>query len=178
MRRALCCLLVCCLLALPCACTTATIQRAGGPDLEAQLVGGDKQYLYVRTESGQTFRVPRNTVVDIDHPGNVLMVASTPVLLEAALFFVIPAALNGDCASRNCDEFNALFRGVGIVFGGAGLAMLAGGAIPWLRSTGAVATDAGMPEGMRGDVDAMAPAAKPAAGPGAMPPLAEPAAPK
>ena len=162
-------------------CTSATLQRAGGPDLEAEIVGGDRDFVYVSNEAGQIFQVPRSSIVDVDHPGNPLMVASLPFILTAAVFWAVSSQSN--CQTANCrDAENSFLQTMGLFYGAAGAAMLAGGAIPWFRSTGNAASDAGLPPGLRADFTAVAPAkANPEALPRAasedLPPLAEPVSP-
>jgi hypothetical protein len=49
--------------------TTATITRRDGGSIDAKIIGGDRDNIYV---DGQGYSViPRSEVEDIDHPGNV-----------------------------------------------------------------------------------------------------------
>jgi hypothetical protein len=50
--------------------TTATISRINQPEIEAQIIRSDNDSHFVRTEGG-SFEIPRSSVSDIDHPGNV-----------------------------------------------------------------------------------------------------------
>lgn len=167
-------LIVACAGPMAAACTSATIHRSGGPDFEAQIVGGDRQHLYLRNEAGQTFAVPRSTVSDIDHPGNILMVAASPFLLVAAVLFLVPT--QDECTTARCIDSRSVLRALGLGYGALGAGLLAGGAIPWFGSTGATGSDAGLPEGLKGDIEAMAgkPGARAAVtGASDTPPLAE-----
>src|SRR5262245_38989812 len=51
--------------------TTATIYREHGPPLEARIVGGSSDAVFVEGSDGRDFPVPRHDIHDIDHPGNV-----------------------------------------------------------------------------------------------------------
>ena len=61
------------LVALQVACT-ATIERRKSPDIDARIIGSDSRSLTVEGKNGRSVRVPGTDVVDIDHPGNVLIV--------------------------------------------------------------------------------------------------------
>ena len=58
-------------LACASACSSATLYRHNAPDLEATIVGGNADYLYVEAENGRVVRIVRKNVTEIDHPGNV-----------------------------------------------------------------------------------------------------------
>ena len=60
--------------------TTATISRDHGPAYEATIVGSDADTLRLEDRYGHPFPVPRGDVVDIDHPGNVLMTIGAVML--------------------------------------------------------------------------------------------------
>src|SRR5436190_22598247 len=60
--------------------TTATVQRSNGPAYEATIINSDSGAVYVRAEDGLTYRVPRAEVVDIDHPGNVLLAVGASLI--------------------------------------------------------------------------------------------------
>jgi hypothetical protein len=51
--------------------STATIQRTDGPDNEARIVSSDAGGIYVPARNGQTYRIGRESISGIDHPGNV-----------------------------------------------------------------------------------------------------------
>jgi hypothetical protein len=51
--------------------STATIARTDGPDNETQIDSSDAGALYVRARNGRIYRIPRESIASIDHPGNV-----------------------------------------------------------------------------------------------------------
>ncbi len=51
---------------------TATVSLMKGNSVEARIMGGDRERLWLRSEAGADLYVPRRDVRDIDHPGNVL----------------------------------------------------------------------------------------------------------
>lgn len=111
-------------LSLGCA-NTATIRRNNGPDLEAQIVSADPGALNVAGSDG-VYRIPREDVYDIDHPGNVTLGVGVGLLALAVVAFAALAA-NG-----------SLDRGTGPAVGsllaapGAGLTFF--GSVIYLRS--------------------------------------------
>jgi hypothetical protein len=50
--------------------TTATITRPGLPEVEAKIQASDSQNIYVENAAGTT-TIDRQSITDIDHPGNV-----------------------------------------------------------------------------------------------------------
>jgi hypothetical protein len=66
-------------LALGCS-TTSTITRVNGPPVEADIVGGSRDTIFVRSESGAEFEIRRRDVTDIDYPGNVHAIVGAGVL--------------------------------------------------------------------------------------------------
>lgn len=64
--------------------SSAGIRRTDGNIVEAKIVGSDPDGLQLEGASGQTYRMDGRTVVDIDHPGNVAMVAGALLLAEFA----------------------------------------------------------------------------------------------
>lgn len=53
--------------------TSATITRRFGSPVDAKIVGGDSENVYVERFGGRD-AIPRSDIVDIDHPGNVAAV--------------------------------------------------------------------------------------------------------
>jgi hypothetical protein len=100
---------------------TATIERRGKPEVEGRIISSDRRFVVVEVDE-RRYRVPGNEIKDIDHPGNGLLVAGV-VFGGLALLMAESTALE--------DRANA--DGMAII--GLGLAL--GGAIPWVRSTGA-----------------------------------------
>jgi len=70
---------------------TATITRRSGPNFEASIEDSDSDSVYVRSGNGALYRVPRNDIVDIDHPGNVHLAIGAALLLWGTLMLVVPA---------------------------------------------------------------------------------------
>ena len=79
------------LFALTACSNTATITRRSGPNFEASIEDSDSESVYVRSGNGAPYRVPRNDIVDIDHPGNVHLTIGAALLLWGTLMLVIPA---------------------------------------------------------------------------------------
>lgn len=80
-----------------CSCaSTATLTTTRGTT-EATILGGDDESLAVMNEAGAKKRVPRDQVVDIDHPGNVLAVIFGPA---GVLFGIetVAFAVGGPCS--------------------------------------------------------------------------------
>jgi hypothetical protein len=50
---------------------SATITRRMASPVDARIIGGDTENLYVELPGGRTETIPKREVVDIDHPGNV-----------------------------------------------------------------------------------------------------------
>ncbi len=110
------------------ACSSATIYRHNAPDLEASIVGGEADYLYVETEDGRVVRIARKNVTEIDHPGNVEAVIGG-ILLACAAVMVGVANTSSDPGGET-----ALYSAGG-AYGLAGVILLADGLIAWNRST-------------------------------------------
>jgi hypothetical protein len=60
--------------------STATIVRTDGPDNEAEIANSDAAALYVRARNGQIYRINRESIADIDHPGNVEIIVGSLLL--------------------------------------------------------------------------------------------------
>ncbi len=102
------------------ACGSATIERIGAPNLEARIVGSDDRNVYVISDDDQTFAVPRRTIRDIDHPGNVLVTVGACLLSMTALTY-----LSNESGGQES----------GGIFAAVGVPLFIGGLIPWLQST-------------------------------------------
>jgi hypothetical protein len=50
---------------------SATITRRTASPVDAKIIGGDRENLYVELPGGTTDTIAKRDVVDIDHPGNV-----------------------------------------------------------------------------------------------------------
>jgi hypothetical protein len=112
------------------ACSTATIERSGLPNLEGRIVASDERSVYVLGDEGQTFAVPRRTLRDIDHPGNVLLTVGGVLLAFAGISYLSTgSASNEDEQARKTAN----------LFGAIGAPLFLGGIIPWLMSSRAAA---------------------------------------
>jgi len=56
--------------------TTATITRIDGRSTDAELVGADRENVYVKTAGGNQ-AIRRSEITDIDHPGDTAIVIGT-----------------------------------------------------------------------------------------------------
>src|SRR5512140_2119921 len=119
--------------------TSATIGRNFGPEYEGQIVASDATSLRVRDGAGYEAVIVREDVTDIDHPGNVLFTIGAVVAGMSAPMMI------GDLVSQSSQDKNggSEWSGMGVVLGlvglGAGLSLMAAGAIPYKRSKRAAA---------------------------------------
>lgn len=67
--------------------STATIVRTDGPDNETRIESSDAGALYVRARNGRIYRIPRESITTIDHPGNVEILVGGILLGVAGLIF-------------------------------------------------------------------------------------------
>jgi hypothetical protein len=110
-------------------CTSATIYRMGRPNLEAEIIGGTDEVLYVRNGRGVVLALRRSRIADISHPGKGLLVTSVPPLAIGALFLGLEAAVAmQSCQSgEECEGPLIPLLGIGLAFVGVGIALAAGG---------------------------------------------------
>jgi hypothetical protein len=109
--------------------TTATIHRVSGPAYEAKILQSDATSLDVQGDDGRPYRVPREQVSDIDHPGNVLATVGAALLGFAGLISYVAATENGGGPSSRDTAIT-----VGVVYGLPGLLMAVAGGSIWLSS--------------------------------------------
>lgn len=119
-----------CVACLLCCSCTATIERVRQPNLEARIVRSDEGAVFVVSDSRDVYRVPAETIADIDHPGNVLMVVGAGLAVVTAMSLALAAGADGGK--------EALYTISGI-YGATAAGLFAGGLIPYLRSTRAAA---------------------------------------
>jgi hypothetical protein len=105
--------------------STATIARTDGPDSEAGIERSDASALYVRARNGRIYRIPRESISAIDHPGNVEILVGGSLL--ALLAVGISTAYNNN---RNNGELLA----VGLVYAIPGLALITSGLVKYVPS--------------------------------------------
>jgi hypothetical protein len=104
--------------------STATIARTDGPDTEARIVNSDLGAVYVRARNQQIYRIPRESVMAIDHPGNVeIIVGSILVGLVGLAIFQL----------RDEGDSDAILP-VGLVYGTPGLALITSGLLKYVPS--------------------------------------------
>jgi hypothetical protein len=109
--------------------TTATIQRTNGPDNEATIEYSDGDTLYVRGSNGQLYSLPRDTVADIDHPGNVALTVGAILATLAAVTIV----------SSRAEDRKDVTPFVAAIYGAPAVALMASGGYCYLRSKDASA---------------------------------------
>jgi len=106
---------------------TATIHRAAAPALDAEIVDSDADAVYVTSESGSLFRIPRREVASVDHPGNVVaLVGAVMLALGATVYLAAPG-----------DDVDATRTGA-LIYGVPGATLVIGGLVSWFRSRSAV----------------------------------------
>jgi hypothetical protein len=110
--------------------TTATIHRVNGPAYEAKIVQSDSTSLDVLGDDGQPYRVPREQVSEIDHPGNVLATIGAALVGFAGLITWAVATDNSQSQSGRRSAAIA----VGTVYGLPGLLMAVAGGSIWMSS--------------------------------------------
>jgi hypothetical protein len=109
--------------------TTATIHRVNGPAYEAKILQSDPTSLDVQGDDGRPYRVPREQISDIDHPGNVLATVGAALLGFAGLISYVAATDTGGGASSRDTAIT-----VGVIYGLPGLLMAVAGGSIWLSS--------------------------------------------
>jgi hypothetical protein len=115
--------------------TTANIKRADAPDNVARIERSNERELVVRGSNGQLYRLPQESVADIDHPGNVLMtVGATLIAVFAGTYFAM------DRSQR--EQFVKAGTPVYVV---PGVSLLLGGGYTYFRSTRAAQEFEGAP---------------------------------
>src|SRR4051794_34866531 len=84
--------------------TTATVFRVNAPPVEADIVGGSRDAIYVVDDFGRRFPIPRREIRDIDHPGNVHAGVGAAIFAYGILNIVL-----GFKSCQNRDENQAAF---------------------------------------------------------------------
>ncbi len=108
--------------------TTATIHRVNGPAYEATIAQSEPTSLDVFGDDGRPYRVPREQVSEIDHPGNVLATVGAVLLGLAGLTASVAAT------DRNTSDARGTAIAVGVIYGLPGLLMAVTGGSIWLSS--------------------------------------------
>ena len=104
--------------------STATIARTDGPDNEARIVSSDAGAVYVSARNGQTYRIGRESISAIDHPGNVEILIGS-ILVGVASLVAVAAYEDGD---------RDAVAPLALVYGGPGLALIISGLYRYISS--------------------------------------------
>ena len=105
---------------------TATIHRWGAPPLEAQIVDSDSKSVYVEDDQGNRYRVPRDTITELDHPGNVALGIGIGLLAIGSMLYFVD-----DDSGREPDEAR---RTMAIGYAIPGAILAAWGGYSWFGS--------------------------------------------
>jgi hypothetical protein len=104
--------------------STATIGRVDGPDNEARIVTSDVGAVYVAGRNGQIYRIGRESISAIDHPGNVEILIGS-ILVGLASLVAVSLYEDGD---------RDAVVPVALVYGGPGLAFMISGLYRYMSS--------------------------------------------
>jgi hypothetical protein len=113
--------------------TTATVHRWGAPPIESKIVGADKTNFYVEDDEGRRYHVPRSTVKDIDHPGNVALAVGLSCLAIGSILY-----FSHDDEGRGPDEAR---RTAAFGYAVPGALLSAWGGYFWLSSRAAAGSE-------------------------------------
>jgi hypothetical protein len=108
--------------------TTATVSRIGAPAVNGTIVSSDARAIYVETQ-GETFPVDRQSISDIDHPGNVAAVIGGIVSAYGVANIAIGAP--------DCDRGGAAYCTGVFLPAAIGVPILAYGLVTWAGSRAA-----------------------------------------
>ena len=100
--------------------STATITRRSGPTLEACIDRSDQDKVYVSATDGKHYAVDRSDIVDVDHPGKLLMTMGL-VSAGLGLLTLLGGVLTYTSSAPQSDE-----RMVGGMF-----SLIGGGTLVW-----------------------------------------------
>jgi len=118
--------------------STAGIRRTDGNVVEAKIIGSDADGLHVEGVAGQTYRIDGRSVVDIDHPGNVAMVAGALLLGEVALLMT-SSGFRRELVDGVQGDGMVMARPLTALFGIPGALLLGHGTYRYLSSSSAAA---------------------------------------
>jgi hypothetical protein len=134
------------LVALGCA-PPATIRLRNGANVESPIIGSDRDSVYVRGMYGEPHPIPRQEIVDIDHPGNVGTVAGLLLMAWGMAVLTSDPPKDSNPGEVIVDAFADVFLGTMLIVGGATETII--GSAIYLQSTGA-ASDTRPPRRRRG----------------------------
>jgi len=106
---------------------TATITRVNAPELDGEIRASDSQNIYIKTAGNTPMSVPRETITDIDHPGNV---AATIGAIVTGYGIANIAMGAGDCDRGGAAYCTGVFLPAAI-----GLPIMSWGLYTWINST-------------------------------------------
>ncbi|HEY3498742.1 MAG TPA: hypothetical protein VGK73_28820 [Polyangiaceae bacterium] len=89
--------------------TTSTIIRVSEADVEGDIVGGSPQSIFVATDAGDEYEIPREDIAEIDYPGNVHTGVGIGVLTYGVLNIAVGVP---QCTDRNGSDQAAFCAGV------------------------------------------------------------------
>ena len=107
--------------------STATIARSDGPDSETHIDSSDAGGLNVRARNGRIYRIPRESVIAIDHPGNV------EILLGSILVGIMGIAVYSVHNDGNSSDQSVLLP-VALVYGIPGVVLMTSGLVKYVPS--------------------------------------------
>lgn len=101
-----------------CSCA-ATIERRGAPTIDAPIVGSDLNTINVKSKDGSVATIDGREIIEIDHPGNVLMTVGLGYAGWTLFKIVILSAMKGkEDAIINAVEYD-MSIGLGLAIAGA-----------------------------------------------------------
>lgn len=107
--------------------STATIVRTDGPDSETHIERSDADALYVRARNGLIYRIPRESITTIDHPGNV------EILIGGILAGVTGLIMGQLITSTSSNDRDAAYL-VSAVYGVPAIWLLTSGLVHYVPS--------------------------------------------
>ncbi len=76
----------------------ATLTLHDGGSVDAEIVGSDPYYLYVKSDTHGPLMVHRGAVKDVDHPGNVAATLGTLGFAAGLMGVILGAAVTAECS--------------------------------------------------------------------------------
>jgi|KBSMisStaDraftv2_1062788.scaffolds.fasta_scaffold362177_1 hypothetical protein len=120
--------------------STATITRYSGGTIDGEIVSADGRNVYIRREN-QALAIPRQDIVDIDHPGNGAAVAGAILTAYGVLNIAVGAP---QCDTKGAAFCTGVFAPLAI-----GLPLTIYGVVVWQSSVSAAKPGSGRRETAR-----------------------------
>ena len=121
--------------------STATIRRRSGPTIEACIDRSDQDKVYVSATDGKHYAVDRSDIVDMDHPGNVVMTTGL-VYASIGLLMLVSGIMSRRSSDPQGSGEDRFVGGIMMWMGGmslaGGLPLAVGGAFQWMESRDAL----------------------------------------